>query len=411
MDRKTAALWNLRYMAIYAVYWMVYCVLFAFTAVYLLGNGYTNRAIGIIMAVAYVAALILQPVAADVADRTEKSKIKNMICSLLILMGGATAGLLVARESGIFMALLYVAVLMLLMVVQPLLNSMAFIFEEYGMTLNFGIARATGSLFYAITSIVGGYAVDAYGVRILPWAVCVMIIPLLFLVFTFHIRIPREKVETAQTEAVPGKVPWQKKQIGLLAFVRKYKRFMLFLAGCTLMISAHNFINSFYIQILTPLGGGSGEMGVAFFLGAIVEIPANALFTRIEKKISCAALLIISSLAFVIKHGITLFAPSVAILMVAQPIQFFGYGLFTAASVYYASRVVEAQDVVKGQAFVTGMLTLSSVVASIMGGTLIRGEETFPALLVGEIMTVIGLLIVAFSVERNQNCRRVDSDS
>ena len=73
--------------------------------------------------------------------------------------------------------------------------------------------------------------------------------------------------------------------------------------------------------------------------------------------------------------------------------------------------MVESQDVVKGQAFVTGMLTLSSVVASIMGGTLIRGDETFPALLVGEIMTVIGLLIVAFSVERNQNCRRVDSDS
>ncbi|MGN0342567.1 MAG: MFS transporter [Roseburia sp.] len=411
MDRKKVWLWNLRYMSIYAVYWVVYCILFSYTSVYLLGHGYTNRVIGIIMAVANVAALVLQPLTADVADRTEKGKIKNMICGLILLMGASVAGLLVVQGSGIFMAVLYVVALMILMVIQPLLNSMAFIFEQYGMQLNFGMARATGSLFFALASIVVGYAVDAYGVEILPQMVCVILIPLLLLVFTFRVRVPRQEVKQNEVTAEEKKKTETDTQIGLLAFVVKYKRFMCFLGGCTLMIAAHNIINSFFIQILSPLGGGSADMGVAFFIGAMVEIPANGLFTRIEKKINCATLLIISSIAFVIKHGIALFAPSVEVLLAAQPLQFFGYGLFTAASVYYASRVVEPQDVVKGQAFVTGMLTLSCVLASAVGGALIHENSTFPALLTGEILTVIGLVIVWISVGGRKNCSCGDSGS
>ena len=48
-----------------------------------------------------------------------------------------------------------------------------------------------------------------------------------------------------------------------------------------------------------------------------------------------------------------------------------GWGLMTAASVYYVNAIMEPEDVIKGQAYFTMAYTLGSVLASLLGGTLI----------------------------------------
>ena len=59
-------------------------------------------------------------------------------------------------------------------------------------------------------------------------------------------------------------------------------------------------------------------------------------------------------------------ASSVWIIYAAQLLQFLEYGIFIAASVYYAAHVMEQEDAVKRQSFVTGMLIFANVIASVV---------------------------------------------
>ena len=59
---------NIEYAAVNGGYWMVYGVVCSFSSVFLLGKGYSNADIGIILAVGSVAAVFMQPLLADMAD-------------------------------------------------------------------------------------------------------------------------------------------------------------------------------------------------------------------------------------------------------------------------------------------------------------------------------------------------------
>lgn len=63
---------NIEYGAVHATYWMTYAIIGSFASAFLLGRGYSNSEIGVILAVGSVAAVFLQPVLADIADRSKK---------------------------------------------------------------------------------------------------------------------------------------------------------------------------------------------------------------------------------------------------------------------------------------------------------------------------------------------------
>ncbi|WRK55448.1 MFS transporter [Coprobacillaceae bacterium CR2/5/TPMF4] len=52
--------------------------------------------------------------------------------------------------------------------IMPLINTLAFIFEKYGIQINFGIARGLGSVAYALTSMALGYIVEWFSPDLLP---------------------------------------------------------------------------------------------------------------------------------------------------------------------------------------------------------------------------------------------------
>ena len=63
---------NIEYGAVHATYWMTYAIIGSFASAFLLGRGYSNSEIGVILAVGSVVAVFLQPVLADIADRSKK---------------------------------------------------------------------------------------------------------------------------------------------------------------------------------------------------------------------------------------------------------------------------------------------------------------------------------------------------
>lgn len=83
---------NIEYGAVHATYWMTYAIIGSFASAFLLGRGYSNSEIGVILAVGSVAAVFLQPVLADIADRSKK-------ISLIGLTQIVTVGMMVLRLS------------------------------------------------------------------------------------------------------------------------------------------------------------------------------------------------------------------------------------------------------------------------------------------------------------------------
>ena len=270
-------------------------------------------------------------------------------------------------------------------------------FEKYGIQINFGIARGLGSVAYALTSMALGYIVEWFSPDLLP--ICYVVFNALLFIVVHLFVLPKnaqivDADEESETEAEV------QENVSLLKFASKYKKFIVFLLGFVLVYFAHTIINNFFIQIITNVGGNSSDMGNAVFLAAMLELPTMAYFTKLSQKVNCGTLIKASIVLFLAKHAITYLATNMVMIYIAQVLQMGAYALFIPASVYYVNCKVDNKDIVKGQSFVTTSMTMSGVFANIIGGILLDAVGVSEVLLIGVILSLIGAVIVLFTVEK-----------
>ena len=166
------------------------------------------------------------------------------------------------------------------------------------------------------------------------------------------------------------------------------------MTGVLCLMFTHTLVNNFFIQIITPIGGNSALMGIAIFIGAIVELPAMMGYERIENRIASSNLLKIAAVFFLVKHILTYFAPNMLVIYIAQFTQIGGYALIYPACVSYIRTVVSKKDAVKGQSLFTSAIAASSVLGSFVGGKLLDDFGVPTTLIVGIGVNIIGLIII-----------------
>ena len=71
----------------------------------------------------------------------------------------------------------------------------------------------------------------------------------------------------------------------------------------------------------------------------------------------------------------------------------FAFAVYIPGSVHFVDEIMSSKDAVKGQAFVTGMITLANLLASILGGFLIDNFGISVMLTVGTIATLFGTIL------------------
>ena len=67
------------YAFIQGLYWMNFAAIMGYSGFYLLGSGFSNTEIGIIIAIAGILSAVLQPVLARYADRPESPSLKKFL--------------------------------------------------------------------------------------------------------------------------------------------------------------------------------------------------------------------------------------------------------------------------------------------------------------------------------------------
>ena len=393
MELKKNKALDYKYSGIQAFYFMALAAIMGYASVYLLAKGYSNSEIGVTMAVSSIISVFVQPLAASYVDRHKNialNKVVAVALSFIALMGFL---LYFITSQSILIVILFVSIGVTVMSLQPVMNALAFSFEKHGIQLNFGLARGIGSVAYAVCSYILGKIVESQNPDIIPlfFAFCALGVVMIVLQF----KLPKENevyIDEVKTTSVH--------EISLLDFSKKYKRFMLFVVGSIAIFFGHSFVNSFFIQVISNVGGTSSDMGTAIFLAAVLELPTMAYFSKIQGRFGCAKLLKIAGVFFAIKQIITFLAPSVMMIYFAQFFQIFAYALFIPASVYYVNEIISKEDNVKGQAMATLAVSASGVFASLLGGVLLDSIGVNSVLLLTAIVSVIGALIIFISVEQ-----------
>ena len=383
--------WTLRYTLINVLYFVAFCTIHAYAAVFLLDKGFTNTQVGIALAISNILSVIGQPLVAGIIDRGKflTNRLTVMFSSLFLLLGSLTLVFVNTEKVPIFA--IFVLMYTIQFVYMPMMIAMNFEYAKAGCNINFGLARGLGSAGFAVTSFFLGKAVENYGTNVILYVTIAAMTVMVIHVFFF------KKPKTEETEEV-SEIIKESEGSGFFAFVKKYPFFIVFLIGTACCFFAHNMINDFMIQIIRSLGGNETQLGYATFLQAILELPVMALIGYVLKKISERHMLVFSAVSFFIKTAILIFATSMIGMYVSQSFQMFAYAVFIPVAAYFADNVMAENDKVKGQAFINSAITLGGVFSNLICGKLLDAFGVKTMILVGVAVCLVGVGIVVIAI-------------
>lgn len=417
---------NAVYGGIHATYWMVYGVVSSFASAFLLGRGYNNARIGMILAAANIVSVAIQPFLADFADRSKKISLIGVTELANALVGVLLLGCLFFPRACFALSVVYVLMLAWHTALHPLFNSLAFRLSESGYAINFGVTRAMGSLFYAILCAFLGVLTERYSTEILPVVgeiTVVLLAAVLLLVNCTYkkacrLRDARSAAQADMSGAAEGSQQAEERlsedktgtdaadageaeaEITLFDFIRRNKLFFIVNLGILGVYFSNSITNSFMLQIVENVGGTSEDMGKIFSFMAFLEIPGLFLFDRIHKHFSNKVLLQFAAASFFAKIFVIFLAKSVFLVYVAQLLQLTSFALFLPAIVSFTNEIMEKGEAVKGQALYTIVTTVASVAASLLGGFILDYRGASALLFVTVAITGLGMAFFVFTMEK-----------
>lgn len=385
----------IQYCILQGSYWASFCVIYAFATVFLLSRGFESSMIGVIIAAGNILGVILQPMVASIADRSEKISLHKLTAMLSVIMILLLVLLYFVPNGLLAVAVLFLLTDTFLQVIQPLINSVSVYYVNQGVSVDFGSARGIGSLSYAAASYILGIVVEKFGTRSILMTGILVALVLLVTVLSMPV------LSSSAASRLGEKEPEQN-DAGLIIFAGRYKNFMLTLAGITLLFTFHNMNNAYLIKVIENVGGTSADMGRMLSIAAVTELPVMFLFSRISKHFKSSTLLMVSSAFFAIRAAGFMLAGNVMTMYLAAMLQIGSFALYIPSSVYYVNETMLDQDKFKGQAVMTATNTLGGVFGSLFGGFLIDNAGVGAMNTVCFAMAAAGAVLVFLFAGRHE---------
>ena len=395
---------TLFYSLINITYYMSFCAIHAFAAVYLLDKGFSNSIIGVLLAIANIFSALLQPFVASLIDKY--SHITNRGVSMLsafILVLGAVILLMTGNITAVVF-IVFTIMYMIQFTYMPVLTALSFEYRQKGTDIIFGLARGLGSAGFAIMSAFIGNLVEKKGVDCLLIASIIAGLIHILLLYLFKeptsVNNDISTSDSSDTAEVSHSSTTDscEASLSLTGFIKTYPIFISLLAATILLFFTHNMLNDYLIQIIRNIGGSETNLGLATFLAALLELPAMTLVSLVSNKVSMRKLLILSGIFFTVKSVIMLFAVNMFMVYLSQAMQMFAYAVFIPASAYFVGNNVAQKDQVKGQALITSCFTLSGVFSSLICGVILDTKGVNTMLITGVIISIIGTITIIFSM-------------
>lgn len=390
---KLAAKVNWHHATIEGSYFAAFSAIWGFGPVLLLYLGLSNSMLGMITSLALLLPLLVQPCLAALSDADRHWTSRRLALALSVLTLAASVVMTLYTGEKTVLLVCYILIGVSLVSTAPFFNSMVMAYHLRGVNVNYGLGRGTGSATYALVALVLGDVLERRAPTVILPVLLIMLAVQIAAVWSFRYPLPA----AAETErSAPSQV------LGVLGLLRRYPGFTVLLVGCALLQGGHNACNTYMIHIAAKVGEGEGMMGVLLALSAIVELPAMSLFPRMRRHLSLRALLRICAAGFVLKDLLFLLAGPPVLLYAAALLQFFEFGIFLPATVYYVAEHLDSANQGKGQGLIHVCSNgLGPAAVTAVGGRLIDGWGVNVFLVFAAACAAAGLLVVITATSRH----------
>ena len=371
-------------------YWATAAGVVSFATAFLLQKGFAASTVGILLASGNLLSCAFQPILADWADRIGGNVLKWLTAGLTLISAVCFASIQLLPLPETAFGLLYLLGVFAFDAMNPLMNALNVSYMTNGYSINYGLSRGLGSLAYAFAALGIGKVMARFGADWMIW-----------------ISLGLLAVNAAMSLSYPSLVvlvSGEKKEndcCSIPVFVRRYKWYCISMLGVLLLGMFHAMTENYLIEIVAPLGGDSGTVGVALFVATAIEALVLVYLDKVRSKISDNWLLKIAGLSFVMKSVLFLLAGNVMTIYGIQLIQATSYTFLSPIQMYYANNKISPADMVKGQAFSTAAYTLGCAAGNFAGGQLISGFGLRAMLLAGVVIAAAGTLVFFLTVDKN----------
>lgn len=371
---------KIKYYTTMGLYWSVIAACVSFLNVFLTGRGLGTAEIGFLTAVGNGLAAIFQPIVSKVCSRSNKNErdflvLISMLAMTLVIMA-------LERKAGLAMKIEIVAAIALVLVMQPLLNSLGYFYIARSVEINYGVSRGIGSITFAVTSFVLGILSEIN--KDLSMVMAAVLLGALILSLLAQKPISGNNVVTV----FDGRAQKQKIQ---------NSKFVIFLLAVGMLFTFYNVTNVYLLQIAKRIGGDAKTVGTAFAVAALFEFPIMFMFNRLKEKFKSRSMLIFSGIFFLLKGMLTYIATSPSTLIAIQVTQLFGFALFTPCSVDFINDIMSDEKKITGQGFLASAITMGGVIGSVAGGVLIESTGVLNTLIISNIICLIAILLIVIS--------------
>lgn len=378
-----------RYSVTQFSYWAAAMGAASFATTYLLDAGLSAGLIGFLLAFSGLLACLTNPLLASIADRAKKYILPQLMIGLSALCVVCFSMQLLPGLPVLAAGILYVLGMWASDAVLPLLNALNVACDHSGYPINFGVARAIGSVASATSSLALGYILANFGSR---WM-------FLFLVlFRIVCMVAIAGFPKLQKQlSAPGAVD---ESCGIGVFFLRYKWFCISLLGVCFLGMFHAMTETYLIVIMERLGGNSSHVGTALFISSMSGAPVIFFYSFFHKRMKNETLLKLSALTFLLKAVLFCIAPAISFIYMLEILQSTSYGFLGPTQVYYAGAKVRPADMVKGQAFIATAYTLGCSGGNFVGGQLVKFSVS-TMLLAGVAMALSGTVIFFLTLHKS----------
>ena len=379
---------TLRYGVTQFTYWAASSGAMAFATTYLLTKNVPAGTVGLVLALAGLLSCLTQPLLAALADRAERCILPQMLLAISVFCCVCFAAQFIPNLPLAPLTILYAAAIWCSDAILPLLSALSVACNDAGYRVNFGAARGVAAAASALSMIAVGFLIARLG---LVWMLAFLLAARAACAVSLCTYPRLQKPRTAHTDA----------SCSVGQFFARYPRYCVSLLGMAFLGMFHCMTENYLIAIVTPLGGDSSTVGTALFISSLVAGPVIFFFSRIRSRLSDAAILKLAGVSFLVKAVGFLLARSLGAIYALELLQITSYGLLAPAQVSYASGMVRATDMVKGQAFITAFYALGCAAGNFAGGQLL-GYGVRAILLAGIAMAAAGTIILFCTVRSSQ---------
>ncbi len=271
-----------RILLAYLVYFTALGAAFPYLPVFYRDLGLGLAEIGVLTAIQAAVQLVLAPVWGGLADRFPRTRLTLPLAAVV-----ATIGAVVLFRATDFAVVLAGSIVLYggMAGIGPTLDARTLETLGTARRNRYGEVRAFGSLAFVLATLAVGFLLDAEGARALFW----VYIPFLIGTIVVTATIPRRGA-TRSTNILCGTTQFLAG--GEVA---------LFFGGVVVVWAALAALNAFYSIQIVALGGSAGLVGIAWSIGAFIEVPYMYVFPRVAKRFRTERLVVAGSVAFAIR--------------------------------------------------------------------------------------------------------------